>query len=133
MRKAEQKATAKAAAAMSSVHCAAPPMPSPAWEKNMDAVVTQLRADGFDVRDEDVARLSRSCGITSTCSAGTPSNLRICPVACGLCATRMPPMRSDRSLGMVAGAVSAPVTISLCNEPGGGLVAGSDCHRPYGA
>ena len=24
----------------------------------MDAAVTQLRADGFDVRDEDVARLS---------------------------------------------------------------------------
>lgn len=26
----------------------------------MDAAVTQLRADGFDVRDEDVVRLSRA-------------------------------------------------------------------------
>ncbi|MEU7378010.1 Tn3 family transposase [Streptomyces albidoflavus] len=32
----------------------------------MDAAVNQLRMDGFDVRDEDVARLPRSCGSTST-------------------------------------------------------------------
>nr|WP_241745823.1 Tn3 family transposase [Streptomyces lydicus] len=40
----------------------------------MDAALTQLRADGFEVRDEDIARLSRSCATTSTCSAGTPSS-----------------------------------------------------------
>ncbi len=41
----------------------------------MDAAVTQLRADGFEVRNEDVARLSPFVQtITSTCSAGTPSS-----------------------------------------------------------
>jgi TnpA family transposase len=37
------------------------------------AAVTQLRADGFDVRDEDVAS-RRSSGTTSTCSAGIRSS-----------------------------------------------------------
>lgn len=52
----------------------------------MDAAVARLRAVGFDVRDRDVAASPHSCGTTSTCSAGTPSNYRRCPVACGPCA-----------------------------------------------
>ncbi len=53
----------------------------------MDAAVTQLPSDGHDVRDEDVVRLSRSSGTTSTCSAGTPSSSQTCPAACGPCGT----------------------------------------------
>jgi hypothetical protein len=59
-----------------------------------DAAVEQLRADGFDVRDEDVARLSPFVR-QSTCSAGTPSSSRTCPAACDPCATRTPPTTSN--------------------------------------
>lgn len=62
----------------------------------MDAAVTKLRGDGFEVREEDVARLSPSCGTTSTCWAATPSNCQSCPAGCGPCATRTPPRTSDR-------------------------------------
>ena len=61
----------------------------------MDAAVNELRADGFDVRDEDVARLSPSCGTTSTCSAGTPSSFPTCRAACVRFAIRTPPTRND--------------------------------------
>lgn len=37
----------------------------------------------------------RSCGTTSTCSAGIPSTSRTCPAACGPYATRTPPTRRD--------------------------------------
>lgn len=40
------------------------------------AAVTQFRADGFHVRDEDITRLSPLRGTTSTCSADTPSGSR---------------------------------------------------------
>ncbi|MFJ9544489.1 hypothetical protein ACIRPX_45825 [Streptomyces sp. NPDC101225] len=51
-----------------------------------NAVAKQLRADGCDARDEDVARLlSCSYGITSICWAGTPSGL-----PSGLCPLRDP-------------------------------------------
>ncbi len=33
----------------------------------MDAALDRLRADGFDVRDQDVAASPRSSGTTSTC------------------------------------------------------------------
>lgn len=49
----------------------------------VDAAVARLRADGLDVRDRDVAPSPLSCGTTSTRSAGTPSDHRNCPVACG--------------------------------------------------
>lgn len=62
----------------------------------MDAAVTQLREDGFDIRDEDVARLSRSYATTSTCSATTPSSSPTCPAVCVPFATRTRSTRSDR-------------------------------------
>ncbi len=65
----------------------------------MDAAVNQLRADGFDVRDEDAARhFRRSSATTSTCWAGTPSNSPTCPAACARCAPRTP-STSDRPPG----------------------------------
>jgi hypothetical protein len=45
----------------------------------MDAAVNQLRADGFDVRDEDVTRVSRSCATTSKCWAAILPNSPTCP------------------------------------------------------
>ena len=55
----------------------------------MDAVLNQLRAEGFDVRSEDVARLSPLGSTTSTCSDAMPSS---CPIKLhaanlGRCAT----------------------------------------------
>jgi hypothetical protein len=61
----------------------------------MDAAITQLRADGFEVRDEDVGWLSRLCAPTSTCWGGTPSSFPTCPAACGPCATRTLQTRCD--------------------------------------
>lgn len=83
----------------------------------MDAAVNQLRADGFDVRDEDVARLSPFVRTTSTCSAATPSNCRSYPAECGLCATRMPPRTSDRPLGRL------PLRGSTGQWPGAGTAS----------
>ncbi len=54
----------------------------------MDAAVTQLRNDGFDVRDEDVARLSpfvrHHINMLGRYSFSPPDS----PGACGRCATR---------------------------------------------
>lgn len=58
----------------------------------MDAAVNRLRADGFDVRDEDVAASPRSCGSTSTCWAATRSSCPTCLAACARCGPRTPPM-----------------------------------------
>ncbi len=46
----------------------------------MDAPLTLLRADGFEVPEEDIARLSRVT--TSTSSAGTPSGFPACLAEC---------------------------------------------------
>ena len=67
----------------------------------MDAAVDELRAHGFDVRDEDVARLSPFVGSTSTSTAGTRSRDLTCPTcptcpgACAHCGTRTPPTRAE--------------------------------------
>ncbi|MET8053975.1 Tn3 family transposase [Streptosporangium sp. NPDC005286] len=54
----------------------------------MGAAVNQLRADGFDVRDEDVARLSP---FIRSSSPG-------CRAACARCAARTPPTTSDAAM-----------------------------------
>lgn len=54
----------------------------------MDAAVNQLRANGFDVRDEDVARLSPFVRHHINMLAATPSNCPTCLAACGPCATQ---------------------------------------------
>ena len=63
----------------------------------MDAALAQLRAEGFPVRDEDVARLTPLGQSTSTCSAVTPSRYRSrLPVErCARCA--IPPSSLTRS------------------------------------
>nr|WP_241745705.1 Tn3 family transposase [Streptomyces lydicus] len=65
----------------------------------MDAAVNQLRADGFDVRDEEWPASPRSYGTTSTCSAGTRSSSPNCRAACARCATRTRPKRCDPGEG----------------------------------
>nr|WP_234442005.1 transposase [Streptomyces sp. NRRL S-1448] len=62
----------------------------------MDAAVNQLRADGFDVRDEDVARLSPFVRHHIDMLGRYSFQLRTCPEGCVPCATRAPAMRSDR-------------------------------------
>jgi TnpA family transposase len=61
----------------------------------MDAAVNQLRADGFDVRDQDVARLSPFVRHHIN-MLGSPSSFPSCPAGCGPCATSTPPMTSER-------------------------------------
>jgi hypothetical protein len=62
----------------------------------MDAAVTQLREDGFEVRDEDVARLSPFVRHhINMPGAGTPSSSPTCPAACVRCEIRTPP--NDRA------------------------------------
>ncbi|UQX04581.1 transposase [Streptomyces sp. RerS4] len=49
------------------------------------AAVSQLRAEGHEIRDEDVARLSRSSTRTCASRADTTSPPRSRSTACGRC------------------------------------------------
>lgn len=60
----------------------------------MDAAVNRLHAAGFDVRDEDVVRLSRSRATTSTRTAGTRSSPPSCPADCARSGRRTTPTTS---------------------------------------
>ncbi|WP_158715385.1 hypothetical protein [Kitasatospora phosalacinea] len=62
---------------------------------DVDAALERLRADGFDLRDQDIARFSCSSGTASTCSAGKASCCLGCPAACGHCGTRAGPGSSE--------------------------------------
>nr|WP_234331460.1 transposase [Streptomyces mediolani] len=53
--------------------------------------IDRLRADGFDVREQDVARLSTIVRHHAKCSAGTASCCRRCRVGCGRCVLRAGP------------------------------------------
>lgn len=61
----------------------------------MDAAVTQLRADGFDARDEDLARLSPFVRQHTNMLGRYSFQLPDLPGACGRCADPTPPTRSD--------------------------------------
>lgn len=67
----------------------------------MDAVLDQLRAEGFDVRPEDVARLLPLGLTTSTCLAVTPSSCRTGSHVAnsGHCAIPATPGRDCRKIG----------------------------------
>ncbi|WP_456320498.1 Tn3 family transposase [Saccharopolyspora elongata] len=52
----------------------------------LDAAITELRAGGYEVRDDVAARLSRSCGTTSMCWAAIRSWPLSWPVGCARCA-----------------------------------------------
>jgi hypothetical protein len=62
----------------------------------MDAVLAQLRSDGFEARDEDVARLSPFVRHHINVLGRYFFQLPSCPAACGPCATSTPPTTSDR-------------------------------------
>ena len=57
----------------------------------LDAAVTQLRAQGVEVRAEDAARLSPLRRRRSTCWVATPSSPPNPPKACGPYSTRQTP------------------------------------------
>jgi hypothetical protein len=84
----------------------------------MDAAVAQLRADGFDVRDEDVARLSPFVRHHINMRwAATPSSSLSCPAACARCATRTLPTTSEPRLGVVMAVAFLPAATALVAGP----------------
>ena len=61
----------------------------------LDAAVRQLKAQGYPVREEDMARLSRSSAGTSASTAPTPSSCPTWrPAPSATCATPTPPTRT---------------------------------------
>ncbi|MGP4001775.1 Tn3 family transposase [Streptomyces sp. 8N706] len=65
----------------------------------MDVAVTQLRANGFDVRDEGVARLSPFVRHHITMHGRYSFQLPELPVACGPWVIRLRSMRSKSQPG----------------------------------
>jgi hypothetical protein len=72
----------------------------------MDAAVTQLREDGFDVRDEDMARLSPFVRHHINMLGRYSFQLPSCPGLCARCAIRTPPTTSNA--GQAGQRVRAP-------------------------